>query len=156
RVEHLEERGGRVATEILADLVDLVKHEDRVAHAGLTDPPHDAPRQRADVGAPVAADLRLVADPAERDADELASQRLGDAAPQRRLPDPRRPDEAEDRPLLLRVQLADGQEFDEALLDLVQVVVVAVEDLTRVLEVDRPAALARPRHLDQPLEVAAD
>ena len=41
RVQDLEERGGRIAAEILADLVDLVEHEHRIAHARLADPAHD-------------------------------------------------------------------------------------------------------------------
>ena len=58
----------------------------------------DAARQRADVGAPVAADLRLVAHAAQGDADELAAQRPGDALADGGLADAGRADEAEDRP----------------------------------------------------------
>ncbi len=65
RVEHFQQGRGRVAAEILAELVDLVEHEDRVARfrpgAGL----QDAPRHGADVGAAVTADLGLVTHAAE-------------------------------------------------------------------------------------------
>ena len=64
-VEHLEQRRGGVAPEVHAHLVDLVHHEDRVARAGLADRLDDAAGQRADVGAPVTADLGLVAHAAE-------------------------------------------------------------------------------------------
>ena len=57
----------------------------------------DAAGQRADVGAPVAADLGLVADAAERDADELAPERARDRLAERGLADAGRADEAEDR-----------------------------------------------------------
>ena len=100
-VEHLEQRRRRVAAEVVPQLVDLVEHEDRVVRARLLHALDDPPGQRADVGAPVAADLRLVAHAAERDADELAPERARDGAAQRRLADAGRPDQAEDGPLLV-------------------------------------------------------
>ena len=60
RVEHLEQRGRRVALEAVAELVDLVQQEDGVLGARLLDALDDAARERADVGAPVPADVRLV------------------------------------------------------------------------------------------------
>ena len=155
RVEHLEQRRRRVAAEIGAQLVDLVEHEDRVA---CPDPPHsldDAARQRADVRAPVAANLGLVAHAAQRDADELASQRAGDRLAERGLADAGRPREAEDRPLLPRRQLAHRQVLQDALLDLLEVVVVGVEDLARLLEVEPVFGPLGPRQLDEPLQVGA-
>ena len=128
-VEHLEQRGRRVAAEVGAELVDLVEHEHRVLGA---DPAHaldDAARERADVRAAVAADLGLVAHAAERDADELAPERARDRLAERRLADARRPGQAEDRPLLPRRELAHRQVLEDALLHLLQIVVVGVEDL---------------------------
>ena len=78
----------------------------------------------------MSADLRLVAHAAERDADELAVERAGDGAAERGLADAGRSDEAEDRALhLLSAQLAHGEVLEDALLDLLEVVVVLVEDL---------------------------
>ena len=73
-VEHLEQRGARVASPVGADLVDLVEQEDRVHGPGLGDGADDAARLRADVRAPVATDLCFVADAAERDPHELAPE----------------------------------------------------------------------------------
>ena len=136
RIEHLEQRGRRIAAEVGADLVDLVEHEDRIARARLADPLDDAAGQRADVGAAMAADLGLVAHAAERDADELAAQRARDRAPERGLADARRADEAEDRAAGVRLQLAHGEIFEDALLDLFEIVVILVEHLLRVREVE--------------------
>ena len=60
-------------------LVDLVEQEQRVARAGLGQALHDLARHRADVGAAVAADLRLVAHAAQGHAHELAVGRPGNA-----------------------------------------------------------------------------
>ena len=72
RVEHLEQRRRRVAAPVGADLVDLVEQDHRVHRPGVAQGADEPARQRADVGAAVAADLGLVADAAERHAHELA------------------------------------------------------------------------------------
>ena len=64
-VEHFEQRRRRVAAEVGRHLVDLVEQEHRVARAGLLQALDDLAGQRADVGAPVAADLGLVAHAAQ-------------------------------------------------------------------------------------------
>ena len=139
RVEHLEQRRRRVAAPVGADLVDLVEHDHRVHRPGVAQRPHEAAGQRADVRAPVAADLGLVADAAERHADELAVERARDRLADRRLAGAGRPDQRQDRagalvlldPALL-AQLAHGEVLDDAVLDVVEAVVVGVEDLARV------------------------
>ena len=131
RVEHLEQRRRRVALEAGGHLVDLVEHEHRVHRAGLLQRLDDAAGDRADVGAAVAADLGLVAHAAERDAHELPLHRPRDRLAERRLADAGRADEAEDRPLHVAFQLADGEVLDDAFLDLVEVVVVLVEHAAR-------------------------
>ena len=62
-----------------AELVDFIQHEDRISTAGLSNPLNNIARQRADVGAPVAANIRLVMDAAETLAHELAIHRPSDA-----------------------------------------------------------------------------
>ena len=111
-----------------AELVDLVQHHHAVARAGLADRLDDVAGQRADIGAPVAADLRLVVHAAEADAHELAVHRARDRLAERGLADAGRADEAQDRRLALRRELAHGEIFDDAPLDLVEAEVVLVED----------------------------
>ena len=156
RIEDLEHRARRVAAEVRAHLVDLVDHEHRVARARVAERADDRPRHRADVGAAVTADLGLVADPADRDPLEAAPERPGDRAPEARLADAGRPDEAEDRPVRLGIERADGEVLEDPVLDLLEVVVVLVEHLPRVSDVEVVGGLLRPGQLNQPLEVAAD
>ena len=80
-----------------------------------------------DVGAPVAADLALVAHAAHRDAGEPPAQRAGDRLAQRGLAHARRPDEAQDRAGRVRLQPRHGELLDDPVLDLLDVVVVLVE-----------------------------
>ena len=155
-VEDFQQRGGRIAAEIGAELVDLVEHEDGVIGPGLADALDDAARQGGDIGAAVAADLGLVVDAAQADADELAAQRLGDALAQRGLARARRAGEAEDRALHVLLELADGQVFEDPLLDLLQVVVVVVEDLAGAPQVEPVAAGLAPGEDRQPVEIGPD
>ena len=155
-VEHLEHRAGRVAAEVGAHLVDLVDHEQRVVGARVAQRADDRPGHRADVGAAVAADLGLVAHAADADALELAAQRAGDRLAQRRLADAGRPDEAEDRAARVRLELAHGEELEDAVLDLLDVVVVGVEHLARVVEVEVVLGADAPRQRRDPLQVGAD
>src|SRR4029079_13405706 len=150
---------------VRADLVHLVEHHHRVLRAGLLEGPHDAAGQRADVRAPVAADLGLVVDPAERDPDELAPERPRHGLTQRRLPDARRPDQREDRPrtppgrrthAALLAQLAHREVLHDAVLHVVQTRVVFVEDPARLGDVEVVVRPDVPRDLGHPIEVRAD
>ena len=118
---------------------------------------------RADVGAAVAADLRLVVDAAERHAHELAVQRAGDRLADRRLAGPGRADQRQDRAgalvlldAALLAQLAHGEVLDDALLDVLEPGVVGVEHLARVRRVEALLGALAPRHGEQPVEVRAD
>jgi hypothetical protein len=104
----------------------------------------------------VAADLGLVAHAADADALELAPQRAGHRLAQRRLADAGRPGEAEDRAPRVRLELADREELQDAVLDLLDVVVVGVEHLARVHEVEVVLGADAPRQHRDPLQVAAD
>ena len=116
--------------------------------AGLADALDDVARQRADVGAPVAADLGLVVDAAEACAHELAPGRARDAWPSEVLPTPGGPT-AQDRALPLRVELADREILQDALLDLGQAVVVLVEDLAGLGDVNVVAELDQGSSISQ-------
>ena len=72
RVEHLEQRRGRIAAEVGPELVDLVEHHDGV-HRPRLHRLDDPAGQRAHVRAPVPADLGLVAHAAEGEPHELAA-----------------------------------------------------------------------------------
>ncbi len=155
RVEHFQQRRGRIALDAAAELVDLVEHHHAVAAAGAADALQDVAGQRADIGAAVAADLGLVMRAAEADPDEFAARRARDALAERGLADAGRPDKAQDRAAAVRVQLVDREEFEDAPLDLLQPVMVLVEDAARLGDVDRRLVLGRPGQLDQPFEIGA-
>ena len=130
-VEHLEQRRRRIAAEIHRHLVDLVEQEQRIAHFHLAQVLHDLAGHRADVGAAMAANLGFVAHAAERHAHELAIRRARDALAERRLADAGRADEAQDRALERLHALLHREVLEDALLDLLEPVVVFLEHASR-------------------------
>ena len=104
----------------------------------------------------MAANLGLVVNAAEADADELATGGLRNALAERRLAHAGRADEAQDRTAALWIELAHRQVFEDAALDLLETEVIVIENSPCLADVDRRAGVERPRQLDQPLEVRAD
>ncbi len=104
----------------------------------------------------MAADLGLVADAADREPDELAAERVRDRMAERGLADAGRADETQDLARDLLPQLGDGEVLDDAVLHLLEVEMVGVEDLAGVCEVEVVVGERSPRERQDPLEVGAD
>ena len=113
----------------------------------------DPAGQRAHVRAPVPADLDLVAHAAEGEPHELAADGPRDGLAEGGLADAGGPTK-QDRPTVV-LQLADREVLEDALLDLVEAVVVRIEDEARVLDVEVVVALLRPGKIGDPVEVGA-
>ena len=164
RVEDLEQGRARVAAPVGADLVDLVEHDHWVDRLRVLERADESAGQGADVGAPVAADLGLVADAAERHADELAAGGARDRLADRGLAGPGRADQRQDRSraaalvgeAALLAQPADRDVLGDPVLDVLEAGVVGVEHLAGVDGVESLLGALAPRHADQPIEVGAD
>src|SRR5262249_15931857 len=152
-VEHFKERGGGIALDAGAKLVDLVEHHHAVASPGLADRLYDVARQRPDIGAPVPADLRLVVHAAAADAHELAIHRPRDRLTERCLAHAGRTDEAQDWRLAVGRELANGEELDDPPLDLVEAEMVFIENAARLDDVDRRLLRQGPWQFDEPVEI---
>ena len=154
-IEHFEQRRRRIAAPVAAQLVHFVQQDHRVDALGTPHGLQDAPGKGADVRAAVSADLRLVANAAQRHAHELASERAGNAPPQRRLAHARRAHQAEDRTLQLADQRQHGDVVDDAFLHLVEPVVILVEDRAGACHVQQVIGPLGPWQRGNPLHVVA-
>jgi hypothetical protein len=85
----------------------------------------------------------------------IADCRPRDRFAERGLADARRTDQAQDRSGQRVGALLDGEKFDDALLDLLDPVMVVVEDLLGVHEILIDLRLLIPRNRQQPIEVVA-
>ena len=155
RIQRLEECGGGVALIARAYLVDLIQHDDRVGHLHLFQRLHELARHRADVGAAVSLDLGLVAHAAQREAVELAPQRVGDRAADGGLAHAWRTCEQDDRAADLALPRAHGDELQDALFHVFEPVVLACQHVACVSEVELVGGVHAPGHRGGPVEVVA-
>ena len=116
---------------------------------------NDLPRQGADVSAPVAADLRLVPHPTQGHAHELAVGGAGDGLTEGGLADAGRAYQAEDGTLELAHPLLHRQVFEDALLDLLQAIVIFLQHLLGGGEVIADAGALLPGDIAQGVDVVA-
>src|SRR5437588_4568350 len=145
RIQHFQQGGGRITTILRREFVDFVEKENRVFDAHSLHRLDNTPGQRADIGAAMSANLRLVVHTTKRNAGKLAPQCVGYRVPQGCFTDSRGTNEAKNLPLTLTFrmpaaigqplpQLAYRQEFNDALLDAFQSIMVHVEDTPRLFK----------------------
>ena len=154
-VEHFEQRRRGIAAIVLPELVDFVEQDHRVHDLGATHRLNDATRHRADVRAPVPANLGFVAHAAQRHADELASERARDRAAERCLADARRSDEAENRSFDPPTSDSTRDVVEDAILHFLETVVILVENRPRVRDVEDVVGALGPRKRDDPVDEVA-
>ncbi len=164
-VQHLQQGRAGVAAPVGAHLVDLVQQHERVAHPALLHERDDPPRHGADVGAPVAPDLRLVPHAAQGEAQEGPVQGPGDGSGQGGLAHPGRAHQAKDGPAQAGARprrrggvaqpAHDGQVLQDPHLDLLQAGMVLVQDALGLVQVQVLVGVGLPGQRQQPVDVAA-
>ncbi|MNF48028.1 hypothetical protein D3C84_292480 [compost metagenome] len=154
-IQHFQQGGRGVAAHVRAHLVDFVEQEQRVLHADFRHLLDELAGHGADIGAAVTADLRLVTHAAERHAHVLATGRLGDGLTERGLAHTGRPDQAEDGALELVHPRLYRQVLEDAILDLVQAIVIRIQHLLCLGEIFLDLGAGLPRHLHHPVHIAA-
>lgn len=119
----------------------------------------------ADVGAAVASDFGLVADPAEGHPDEGAPERAGHRLTERGLADSRGPDQGQDGAsaapadrgqTAFHLELADSQMLENPILDVTEAVVVLIEDSGCRVQVDPVLGFDAPGQLEDGVEPGTD
>ena len=156
RIEDLEECAGRIAVVALGELVDLVEHHDRIGDAALLDAVHDAAGHRADVGSAVAADIRLIPHAAEAHTDIFAPECPGDRLTDTGFAGAGRADEQQDGACLLLLEIHDRNLLDDALLDLLQTVMILVQHLLRLIEIHEFWRLRLPGQRRDKIEIVVE
>ena len=103
----------------------------------------------------MAADFRLIAHSAQRDAHEFAARGAADGHGQGSFAHARRSHQAKDRAARILHQLPHGQVFEDALFDLFEAKVFLFEDLFGHRDVANLLGLLLPRHRQEPVEIVA-
>src|SRR5208282_3980509 len=154
-IEDFHEGSGRVAAEVRGHFVHFIEDEDGIDGASLLHHLDDLAGQGANVGAAMAANFGFIAHAAKGNADELAAGGVANGHGERGLAHTRRPDKAEDGALGILDELAHGEEFEDALLDLLEAVVLFIENFLGGLDVANFLGTLFPGHGEQPIDVIA-
>src|SRR5512139_3806514 len=101
----------------------------------------------------MATNLRLVANAAQRQANEIPPEGTGHRLGKGGLPHPRRSHEAEDRPPDLLYQRLNREIFEDSLLRLLQTVVILLEDPGSLVDVELVLGLLVPREREEPIDI---
>src|SRR5262249_7778876 len=141
--------------EVMPEFIHFIEQDERVDGTRLLHHLNDLPGKRPYVSSAMATNFGLIADAAERQADELSPGRLGDRTTQTGFADTRRTDKTEDRAARLFDQLANGQILQDSLLDLLQAMMVGFQNFMRMADVTYLLAALAPGHSDQPVEIVA-
>src|SRR5258708_6060754 len=144
-----------MGAEVGGHFVDFIENENRVYRAGLLHHLDDLAGERADIGAAMTANFGFIAHAAERHANEFAAGGVTDGHGERGLADARRPDETEDGAFGIFYELADGKEFENALFDLFQAVMLIVQNFFGGFDVADFFGTFFPGHSEQPIEIVA-
>ena len=135
RVKNLQHRGGRIAAHIVRKLIYLIQQEERIHRARLLYTCNYAPGYRADVRPSVAAYLGFIFNSAKAHAHELSAYCLGNRACYRRFAHSGRPCETENRPFHIILELAHGEVFYHALLNLLHAIMIFIQYFFNVIEI---------------------
>src|SRR6266566_3095352 len=95
----------------------------------------------------VAADLRFVTDAAQAHTHKFSTERIGNRLAEACFADTGWPEKTENRAVPLRVQFADGQILDQSPFYFFKIVMIAIKDLLRLVEIEIVLAQFRPGQL---------
>lgn len=139
-----------------ADFVDLVDQDQRIIHLRRLQAMNQLSGHRAQVRATVALNLAHVVRSANRKLVVLASQRTRDALRDARLSRARRSHEAQHLSRNVALQLPHGDELQDAVLHVLQPVVVFVQHVLRLREIHLIGTQHVPGNPHHPVDVVAD
>jgi len=101
------------------------------------------------------ADFRLILHATERDTNKLAAHSPGDGATEGGLADPGWSHQTKNRPLKSLLQTVHGQKLQNALLDLLEIVMVFVQGLLSFGDIQHIVGAESPRHIAQTFQIAS-
>ena len=155
-IQHLQQRGGRVAPLIVAQLINFIQQQQRIATPRLSDCRDNPAGHSPHIGLAVTPDLRLIVDAAQRDPGHIPVDCFSHTGSNGGLAHARRPYQTENLSLQLRCQLLDGQKFQNPGLDLFQAEVVSVQGLAGGSHVYPLLGLFAPGQLQYSVQVIAE
>ena len=136
RIQHLEECAGRIAAELLPQLVHLIQNHHGVGNSAPLHALHDPAGHGSDIGPSVSADLCLIADTAQTDPDILPSQRLRNALADGGFSGTGGTHKQQDGTGLFLPETHDRQLLQDTLLHLLQAIMIRIKHFLCMGKID--------------------
>ena len=127
-IQDLQQGAGRISVIGNAQLIHFIQDHDRIGSAALLDAVHDPAGHGADIGPPVAADIRFIPDAAQADPDIFTLQGPGNTLADAGLAGTGRSHKKQDGTGLLAAQVHDRDLLDDPLPDLLQSEMIFFQD----------------------------
>src|SRR5438132_11147935 len=102
----------------------------------------------------MSANLRFIPNTAQTHSHKLPTERISDRLTEACLADTGRPEKTKNRSVSLRIQFADGEIFDQSPFYFFKIVMIAIENLLRLVEIEIVLAQFRPRQLCDRFDIA--
>src|SRR5262245_32424873 len=102
------------------------------------------------------ANLSFITHSAETDPHKFAAEGIGDRLTQTGFAHAGRPEKTEDRAVALRIEFSYRKIFDESFLNFFQIVVIAIKDLLRLIEIEIVVAQFVPWQIGNNFDVTHD
>src|ERR1700754_4087586 len=99
------------------------------------------------------ADFRFIPNATQRDSSKFSAQGIGDRLAEARFANSGRPEKAKDRASPTGIQFSDGKVLDDAALNFLEAVMVAIEDFLGLLKVNDVVSGLGPRQIGEHLHV---
>ena len=136
RIKYLEQSACRIAAVIFSQFIDFVQYHDRVGGAASLHCFHDPAGHCPYISPSVSADLCLIADTAQADADIFPAEGLCNTLADAGLARAGGADEEQDRTVLFPVQRHDRELLDDTFFDFFKAIVILVKYLFCPFQVD--------------------
>ena len=127
-IQDLQQGAGRISVIGDAQFIHFIQDHDRIGSAALLDAVHDPAGHGADIGPPVAADIRFIPDAAQADPDIFTLQGPGNTLADAGLAGTGRSHKKQDGTGLLAAQVHDRDLLDDPLPDLLQSEMIFFQD----------------------------
>ncbi len=155
RIKHFQHRARRISAPVAPQFVDLVQNEYGIAHAHALYALDNLPRHGADISPAMPPDFGFVFQTAQRKSVKFALQRAVNRSRQTRFSDARRSQKTYNLPLMIGLELADGQKFQYPLFDIVKTEVILFQYALRVFQIQYIFRRRFPRQVAQPIQICA-
>ena len=153
RIQHFQQRRGRVALVGSTHLVYFIQHDHRVGNIHVLECLDQFARHGTNVSASMALDLRLVPHTAQAEAVKLAPQGIGDRATDTGLTDPGWTHQQQYRAVDTALEVAHCKKFNNSLFDVLKPVMVVVKLLPGVGQIKIVIGKDTPGDGTDPVEI---